>query len=69
VSCASTTGERVTHPACASSASDASSVRMHVEGVRVRVGIEGMHVDMEVHGGVEAWVCMWWATAWARTCA
>ncbi|KAF8483791.1 hypothetical protein DFH94DRAFT_680228 [Russula ochroleuca] len=47
--------ERVTHPACASSASDASSVRMHVEGVRVRVGIEGMHVDMEVHGGVEAW--------------
>jgi hypothetical protein len=45
-------GEHVTHPACALSASDASSMCMHVEGVRVRMGIEGTRVDTEVHGGV-----------------
>jgi hypothetical protein len=50
-------------------ACDTSSVHMHVEGVPAHVGIEGMHVDTEAHGGVEACVCVWWATAWARTCA
>jgi hypothetical protein len=69
VSCTSTTGEHMTHPACALSASDTSSMRVHVEGVRACVGIEGTHVDMEVRGGVEVCMCAWWAMAWVRTCA
>ena len=69
MSCTSTTGERMMHPVCASSASDASSVCVCVKGVCVHVGIEGMHVDTEACGGVEACMCAWWAMAWARTCA